>query len=286
MPDGSAGTGGGTMDASSDVPRTPCMTDANCSPPTPYCDTAARVCVQCLSSNNCPMNAPVCSAAKTCVECASSADCGGNTPYCNTTNNTCVRCLSNTNCGDSGTPVCHPTTRTCVAACTTDANCPNNLPICNVMAPGGGYCVECTSNANCGPDAGGNNQNQPVCLTTTNTCVACVDDTTCTTAAAPRCNTANNTCVRCMQDTDCTDAGATNTCNLTTHQCGCPTGQTFCMGGGRGDAATPSACYNTQTDPQHCGNCNTTCDMNETCSAGNCVTNDAGGPADTGTPPG
>jgi hypothetical protein len=142
------------------------------------------------------------------------------------------------------------------------------------------------------PDArgGGGGMNQTVCLAmTTNTCVACVDDTTCLTGVNTHCNAANNTCVRCMTDAHCMgpDAGPTTTCNLTTHLCGCPTGQTLCTtGGGRGgDGSITSGCYNTQTDNAHCGNCMTVCNMNETCIAGNCENNEAGIP-DAVTPPG
>jgi hypothetical protein len=152
-----------------------------------------------------------------------------------------------------------------------------------------GYCVECLNNGNCAPDAGrgGGGANQTVCLTTGNsfTCVACIDDTTCTTGLNTHCNTANNMCVRCMADAHCGDGG--EICNLTTHQCGCPTGLNLCTtGGGRGgDGAVTSGCYNLQTDPTHCGGCTTVCNMNETCTAGDCVNNDAG-TTDTVTPPG
>jgi hypothetical protein len=178
-------------------------------------------------------------------------------------------------------------TNTCVTACTTDTQCTGNmLPFCKTSV---GYCVECVDNASCLPDAkGGGSATNHVCLaTTTNACVACIDDTTCTTGVNTHCNTANNACVRCMNDAHCADAGVTNICNLTTHTCGCPTGQTVCTtGGGRGgDGATTTGCYDTETDPAHCGACNTACNMNQTCSAGNCVNNEAG-TTDVTVPPG
>jgi hypothetical protein len=160
-----------------------------------------------------------------------------------------------------------------------------NLPFCNVTTM---YCVECLDSAGCLPDAkGGGNPTNHVCLPATNACVACVDDTTCTTAGAPHCNTANNSCVRCLNDAECADAGTGDVCNLTTHTCGCAGGLTQCTtGGGRGsDGAVTTACYDTQTDDAHCGNCNTACNMNQTCSAGNCVMRE-GGTTDVVVPPG
>jgi hypothetical protein len=116
--------------------------------------------------------------------------------------------------------------------------------------------------------------------------VACVDDSTCT-GVNTHCNVPANACVRCLDDTHCADAGVANICNLTTHQCGCPTGQTLCTsGGGRGgDGATTTGCYDTQTDETHCGGCNMNCNANQTCTGGNCVNNEAG-TMDTVTPPG
>jgi hypothetical protein len=160
-----------------------------------------------------------------------------------------------------------------------------NLPFCNTT---GGYCVECLNNGECLPDAkGGGAAGRPVCLsTTTMACVACTDDTTCA-GATPHCNTANNTCVRCMIDAECADAGAASVCNLTTHTCGCPAGETLCTtGGGRGgDGAVTTGCYNTQTDNAHCGMCNNACNMNQACTAGVCGMGE-GGTTDVVTPPG
>jgi hypothetical protein len=97
-----------------------------------------------------------------------------------------------------------------------------------------------------------------------------------------------------MSDAHCADAGVTTICNLTTHLCGCPNGETACTtGGGRGtDGATMTACYNTQTDNAHCGACGNACNMNQVCVAGNCQQGEGGTPPvdappiDVVTPPG
>jgi hypothetical protein len=154
--------------------------------------------------------------------------------------------------------------------CTTDAQCTgNNLPYFKTP---GGYCVECLDNTSCLPDAkGGGSMNNHVCLPATNTCVACIDDTTCS-GANTHCLTTNNSCVRCLNDSHCADAG-TSVCNLTTHTCGCTGGQTACTtGGGRGgDGAVSTGCFDTQTDESHCGSCNNACNASQDCIAGNCV---------------
>jgi hypothetical protein len=153
------------------------------------------------------------------------------------------------------------------------------LPYCQTMA-GFGYCVECLGNANCAPDAGrGGGMNQPICRTSDFTCVACNDDTTCTTGMNTHCRISDNTCVACTANEHCGDAN--RVCN-TNNTCGCPMGMTQCTtGGGRGsDAAATIACHNVQTDPAHCGNCMTACDVGESCVAGDCVGPDAGMPPD------
>jgi len=182
-----------------DVSGPPCTSDVQCSQPTPYCDTPANVCVQCLGDPNCNNGQNgnrFCNlGSHTCVQCNTSAQCGGQNPYCSA-GGSCVQCLAGGNCGQN--QKCNLTTFQCVTGCTTDPQCSQPTAYCDTIL---GYCVECLSNTNCA------NPQRPICDTSTNTCVQCQIDTDCKNPQQPRCNVGNNQCVECLVNLDCGDAG-------------------------------------------------------------------------------
>jgi hypothetical protein len=101
---------------------------------TPYCETGANKCVECLTSTNCSGAKPICSnnlcgacksndeclardaatkicatsgsAAGSCVACTSNSHCGGSTPVCDTANNSCRACAADSECAGIGPGVC------------------------------------------------------------------------------------------------------------------------------------------------------------------------------------
>lgn len=110
-----------------------CVTDAQCNAlgiddprpcnePGQTCKSNACVAFECLSSTDCPADAPIC-ISNICVEaCVTDDDCAGlaDRTYC-ASDGECVACQSNNQC--SGTaPVCDSMTRSC-RACGTDSEC-------------------------------------------------------------------------------------------------------------------------------------------------------------------
>lgn len=137
--DSSSSDGPSSSDASSSLgASTACTSDAVCAPPTPYCNPATSVCVECLSDTNCAgTREPHCSATNSCVAlpCAGDAQCASGQP-----------CRTNADCGGAG--FCDTRTNTCSgsAACTSNAQCGGTTPICDTARSS---CVECLSNADC-----------------------------------------------------------------------------------------------------------------------------------------
>lgn len=189
-----------------------CTTNADCSdtPARPICDSNRRQCSQCASRTDCGVAAPACNLQTgNCEECLVDADCQideacttnhqcrplcqqnsdcNNNPggaVCNPATGACVECLVSQDCTNPVMPVCSAQNR--CAACSTNADCPTETPICNASATGGG-----------GMGRGAR-------------CVACVANTDCTTTTAPICSQAG-LCVQCENDQDCTDTALPN-CN-------------------------------------------------------------------------
>ena len=167
-----------------------CTSDGTCAQPTPYCDTSAGHCVQCLGNPNCG-NGRHCSATHECVQCTMDTQCGGMTPYCSPGGG-CVECLDMGNCG-SGT-TCDTNDYRCVATCTTSTQCHAPTGVCNTTTS---YCVQCLQSSDCTTLLG------RVCDTTNDTCVECLADTDCTTAPRTKCDTADHACVQCLSASDC-----------------------------------------------------------------------------------
>jgi uncharacterized repeat protein (TIGR01451 family)/MYXO-CTERM domain-containing protein len=233
-----------------------CTTNAHCSPPTPFCDTAPN--------------------PNVCVACLTNADCSGTTPVCSATTKTCGPCTSDANCGGA-TPACQPSGACGQCSATNSSQCTGATSICEVAA---GVCVECVSSADCGSNA-------PVCNTTTNTCEGCASDNDCggatpacqssgacgqcsatnstaCTGSTPVCNTTTATCVECVDNTHC--SGSTPLCNTATGTCGGCASDADC--GGTTPACQPNGSCGqcSETNSSQCGN-QQTCDT----ATGTCV---------------
>ncbi len=87
-----------------------CVTDADCSGTTPFCDLATSTCGGCGGDGDCPVTDPVCAGApRGCGGCTDDADCAARaeTPTCDATSGDCVA-LPEVDAGtpevDAGTP--------------------------------------------------------------------------------------------------------------------------------------------------------------------------------------
>jgi hypothetical protein len=213
----------------------PCQptTEQGCTDPAkPDCRAAANgnlACQACVTDDHCKnlTATPVCDASTgKCVECTSDTDCGGNAnkPLC--VDNICVACntssiLSTADarcaakgagaCVQSGTEQgqcgnCNPTNH---AGCTSDQLCCERGGVATCVATSASECTACGVTCNptlsntctaraCGCGASGPCSGQGTslfCTGTPGSCVACLADTDCKSAAAPLCE--SNQCVAC-----------------------------------------------------------------------------------------
>lgn len=124
------------------------------------CDAPARVCVDCLSSDDCDDDAPVCDLdAKTCFRCDDDADCDDvDASACDAGSGRCVACTAHDDCARFGdTPFCDATRGRCVE-CTGDteaAACGANSCVratgeCSGVGRGSrSACQTCTADSEC-----------------------------------------------------------------------------------------------------------------------------------------
>jgi hypothetical protein len=68
---------------------------------TPYCDVAAKACVECLTDRNCGAGSVCNTITGRCEGCRTDADCPSYAPYCDSANH-CVECMVDANCGSFG----------------------------------------------------------------------------------------------------------------------------------------------------------------------------------------
>ena len=180
----------------------------------------------CADSNG----APLCNEANdSCVECLTAADCDDAT-FCNGAE-TCVSnaCVAGSNpCAADES--CDEATDTCVPSCTTDADCPDDTNFCN----GAESCNTTTGLCVSSGDPCVGSTGLPVCNETDDTCVECLTNAQCDTAAgetcvanvctpaAPACNS-NGDCVDdnifCNGDEFCDTSGVANACGHTGDPC-------------------------------------------------------------------
>ena len=121
-----------------------CGTGATCTPEcsgaTPHCNSAS-VCVECLTDTHCS-NGDICD--QTTGTCGATTGCQAPTPIFSPEQGKCVQCTENSHCG-GGT--CNLATNTCDGdVCST---CVDPYPACALVG-GDYYCVQCTTDAECG----------------------------------------------------------------------------------------------------------------------------------------
>ena len=213
-----------------------CISNADCTAPTPVCDVQVSTCVECLLHTDCPSG--LCNTVdNTCIYgCVSNTDCFGAKPLCNTSDNLCVECLISSNCAlgvcepESNTCVecvlsadcpptaeCHPGAHLCVpTGCTVVNTCAAPTPVCD---PAKDFCVECLVDSDCANPT-------PVCDSTVDACVECVEHSDCG-GVNPFCDVGGHRCVACLSDADCVG----DVCHPTANMCVECAGDGDCPGG-------------------------------------------------------
>lgn len=171
-------------DAPPPPPEISCEPGIVCAAPHPYC--FGKVCVECLTDNNCG-NKFCDPSSHTCVECVTSGDCKLDKPYCS--GHRCRQCLVAENCGDEGL-TCDTREGRCVPACQSSEQCAGPESVCH---PNLGMCVACAEDVDCPPD-------RSKCEAFK--CVACRSNEDCD-PARPVCDPDKLDCVECLVDADC-----------------------------------------------------------------------------------
>jgi hypothetical protein len=172
------------------------------------------------------------------IGCRDSSDCSGTRSLC--VDNVCVECESADHCKDPGKAFC--VAGSCVGCGQAGIGaCPGKVCAPVETPDAGGQCVECVTSASCkSPTA-------PVCEG--NACVACTTSEQCKAkgAATPACLTSTGTCVGCVNTSDCQGAGLVcdtknNTCVGCTSSTGCGDATPICTGGACVKCATNKQC--------------------------------------------
>ena len=210
-----------------------CISNTNCSNAAAAQCSASNTCIACTEDNHCTHLSPKSkckdpTTAGRCVQCIEDADCPYTSANCKSDTNSCVGCGSNSHCSRfSSTPVCKTPgagTGVCVE-CVSHSDCPSETAAqCSL---GTNTCGPCTANTACAHFT-----DTPVCKNPgeTGTCVQCVVDADCPTAAAAQCS-GSNTCIPCTDSNQCThlagtpvckDPGATGTCVQCVVDSDCP----------------------------------------------------------------
>ncbi len=238
-----------------------CTSSSQCANSSPICSASLNICLKCFADSDCisrsaslkkcisgscqgclnnsdctptslgttaTSTTPICDTVSasipTCRACSLDSDCSGfkNMPYCNAGTGQCVACNTNTNAGCSGaTPICDSITYTC-RSCTPNDCTTYDFTVCATQGSNQGTCVECETSSDCSPTS-----NKPICIA--NKCVACTQDTDCTShsissgsQALKYCTTfagsSKGSCVQCFASTQChSDSPQTPICNA--NQC-------------------------------------------------------------------
>lgn len=180
-------------------------------------------------------------------------DCGGNCPACPAGGS----CLVNNDCAGNE----------CLGGICQDASCTDGVQSGSETAPdcGGGACSPCAPALGC---LAGRDCASGVCLSGTCAQPSCSDAIQNGDESDKDCGGACPTCLpgqRCKLATDCAGGDCTNgTCSLT-----CLDGKGDC------DGDTANGCEaNLKTDADHCGACDTPCDLphaSALCNGGKCA---------------
>jgi len=198
------------------------------------------------------------------VECLEKRHCAGRvgTPECDVTKSVCVECVGDAGCGGT-TPIC--VGNKCIK-CSTDEECKkkdSGKGVCLETGEKAGMCVECKDNAGCSAIG-------KVCNLETNTCVECVNHSTCK-GGTPLC--VGNRCVSCNAG----EAGGCKVKSAETPVCAtsgmcveCTSGDgSRCSATGKVCKVEASTCVECLGDEQ-CGNtkpiCNTKTNQCEGCT--------------------
>ena len=193
-----------------------CESDPDCYDNFPYdsClepSSGLNKCVQCLTNYDCSTeNSETCNSTNFCTGPAcnqteyNNTQCSAAKPNCVSIN--CRACYSDTDCffwywefrnylTCSASALCVATT----PACTTNANCPPEYPVCELFLPlNANHCFGCSWDGDCSQFP-----SYPYCSYANNySCVECLNSTNCTNPAYPVCNQSTN-CIPCSNDTDC-----------------------------------------------------------------------------------
>ena len=126
-------------------PRLSCTSHKDCRADDLLCDTATRVCVQCLQTEDCD-DGELCVAneCRSVSACESTRDCALD-QVCSPSLKLCVDCETVADCNTG--EVC--TSHVCQASCESDKDCRELGLLCNAAF---GYCVDCAQHADCEPD--------------------------------------------------------------------------------------------------------------------------------------
>ncbi len=147
----------------------------------------------CTSNAQCTGGDPYCVGGR-CVECTGAGDCTDPGQVCDSVTNECkTTCTDPTQCTSGGAPLC--SARGVCVRCSTNADCPQDDPICN---PALDECVECSTASDC--PAG-----EPFCIAGRGKCAECLNNGHCG-AAKPFCD-GDGSCEECLKEGDC-GAGA------------------------------------------------------------------------------
>ena len=222
------------------------------------CNPITNSCVDCISDDDCPEEAPFCAAMGSCKACETDEDC--ETGECKSGD------CEESPCGD-----CEFKCReeTICPECALSEDCGDDRVCCTQLCdePFRYTCVECYNKEHCGGAP---------CDTNTYTCAeggGCENDDDCA-GKNPACDTETGECVACTaeNDTACTDKG--KVCEPESHQCveclttdDCPVGAPVCKSA---EESRPFTCVQCTADDDCATTCNTTvnrcdCDSDADC---------------------
>ena len=242
-----------------------CLSDSDCSSPTPYCDTQyTNKCSECLSSSQCTSSGlAVCDiyGSRSCHQCVNDNDCSGSFICDRSDTRTCAECFTSKDCASNPVNVVCSTSNTCVQ-CAVNNDCttsPNN--VCSSS----NVCIECAVNSDC--------KTSPLnaCKSSTNTCVECNVNTDCTTSPFGVCKTSSNTCTQCLVNSDCSSNSTYKYCS--SEQCVQCLDDSGCASQAVNKVCKDQTCVQC-TSNKHCASqtTNKICDLSTNTCAAPCTT--------------
>ncbi len=246
-----------------------CPTGATCAvtsggTPACTCPTGQIICgTKCIDVSTDAANCGACGKS-----CGSLGVCVSGACSCGTGGTMCGSICTDTakdplNCGGCG--------KRCglFGACTSGAcSCPAGTGVCSGSSAGSTECADTNADPDhCGKTGcGGTCGNRQYC-DGTGTCVCRPGTTSCTIPGGATCLTLSGSPFACGAcGTTCNSTQVCLAGKCVAGSTACTTGLTRCtFGGGVG-----AGCYDTKTDPTHCGSCATECNQNELCVNGAC----------------